>query len=76
MEHFIRHFVRIHTGKWTCVRNGEFDGPNGRIQVAIGSTFTRGTVFMGIDLAQWLDEEYEKLQPRPHSAGNDRHATG
>jgi hypothetical protein len=58
MENFIRHFVRIESGKWTCVRPGEFTGPDGkRIQVAIGSTFTRGTNFMGVDLAQWLDEE-------------------
>lgn len=60
MENFIRHFVRIEAGKWTCVRPGEFEGPNGRIQVAIGSTFTRGTSFMGIDLARWLEEEYQK----------------
>jgi len=76
VEAFIRYFVRINAGKWTCVRNGEFDGPNGRIQVTVGSTFVRGTNFMGIDLAQWLDEEYEKIQPRPHFVSNDRHATG
>ena len=60
MENFIRYFVRLEPGKWTCVRNGELNGPTGRIQVTVGSTFTRGTNFMGVDLAQWLDEQYEK----------------
>ena len=41
MENFIRLFVRIERGKWTCVRDGEFHGPNGRIQVTVGTTFTR-----------------------------------
>ena len=64
MENFIKHFVRIAPGHWTCVRNGEFDGPNGRIQVTAGSIFTRGTHFMGADLAQWLDEHYERAMGR------------
>ena len=65
MENFIRHFVRIAPGIWTCVRNGEFMSPNGRIQVSIGPTFIRGTNFMGMDVAQWLDEQHEKTGPRP-----------
>ena len=55
MENFTRHFVRIERGKWTCVRPGEFTASDGkRIHVAIGSTFTRGANFMGVDLAQYL----------------------
>lgn len=61
VREFLRHFVRIEAGQWTCVRAGEFNGPDGRIQVSIGSTFVRGTNFRGVDLAQWLDEEYEKI---------------
>jgi len=64
VENFIKHFVRVHSGIWVCVRDGEFTGPNGRIQVAVGSTFTRGTSFMGIDLAEWLDQEYERTKDR------------
>lgn len=60
MQDFITHFVRIESGKWTCVRPGEFHGPNGRIQVAVGATFTKGTNFMGVDLADRLDTEYQK----------------
>ena len=60
MENFTRYFVRIEHGKWTCVRPGEFQAPNGRIQVAIGTTFTIGTTFMGMDLASLLEDEYQK----------------
>ena len=60
MENVIKHFVRFQAGKWTCVRQVEFYGPNGRIQVSIGTTFTRGTNFMGADVARWLDAQYEK----------------
>ena len=60
MRDFIRLFVRIGPGIWTCVRNGEFHTEAGRIQVAIGTTFTKGTHFMGMDLANALETEYEK----------------
>ena len=59
MQGFIKHFIR-ENGAWTCVSPAEFNGPNGRIQVAVGSRFTRGTNFMGIDLAEWLDDQYAK----------------
>ena len=58
----MQHFLRIEPGKWTCVRSGEFQSPTGRIQVAVGTTFTRGTVFMGYDIAQALDEHYESTR--------------
>lgn len=64
VENFIKHFVRVGPGIWTCVRNGEFVSPKGRIQVTVGATFTRGTSFMGMDLAEWLDEQYEKTKQR------------
>jgi hypothetical protein len=38
------------------------DLPSGRIQVAPGTRFTRGTMFMGIDLAAMLDEHFEKTR--------------
>ena len=63
MEELMRHFLRVEAGKWTCVRSGEFQLPSGRIQVAVGSTFTRGTMFMGFDLARALDEHYESARP-------------
>ncbi len=56
MDKFIEHFVRRSDGVWECVSFVEWSGPNGRIQVTPGSCFTRGTNFMGVDLAQWLDQ--------------------
>ena len=56
MDEFARHFCRNSDGSWSCISAGTFNGPNGRIQVTPGSTFYRGTMFMGFDLAAWLDE--------------------
>ena len=50
-------FARDASGAWTCVRSIELQGPNGRIQVTPGSRFAPGTVFMGVDLASWLDQK-------------------
>lgn len=41
------------------MRAGTFNGPTGRIQVTPGSRFYRGTIFMGFDVAAWLDTELE-----------------
>jgi len=60
MQNFIRYFIRVGPGVFTCVRDGEFCGPSGRIQVTVGTTFTRGSTFMGLDLASALEEEYQK----------------
>ena len=32
--------------------------PQGRIQVTEGSCFYPGTMFMGFDLARWLEERF------------------
>ena len=34
--------------------------PDGRVQVASGTRFTRGTLFMGLEIARLLDEQEEK----------------
>lgn len=57
MGEFIRNFVREPDGSWLCVRPAEAQLDGGRIQVAPGSRFTRGTRFMGVDLAEFLDEQ-------------------
>jgi hypothetical protein len=56
-EDFARHFCKHSDGSWTCLSPATLDGPNGRIQVTAGSRFYPGTVFMGFDLASWLDRE-------------------
>jgi hypothetical protein len=56
----IKHFVRLKPGLWECRSFAEIVGPNGRIQVTPGLRFVRGTRFMGADLAEWLEAEYER----------------
>ena len=58
METFIKSFVREGDGCWRCVTPAELQVPVGRIQVAPGTTFTRGTQFMGLDLAALLEEQH------------------
>ena len=58
MGTFIRSFVREGDGSWRCVTPAELQVPEGRIQVAPGTTFTRGTKFMGLDLAALLEEQH------------------
>ena len=62
MKNFIRHFAREGDGAWLCVEPAELDLPSGRIEVTPGSRFTRGTTFMGVDLAKLLDEQYQSRE--------------
>lgn len=50
-------FVRDKDGAWVCVAATELILPSGRIQVTVGTRFTPGTRFMGVDLARLLDEQ-------------------
>jgi hypothetical protein len=61
VQNFIKHFAREPNG-WRCIEPATLDLPGGRVQVTPGSVFTRGTSFMNIDLAQMLDEEYERAR--------------
>jgi hypothetical protein len=60
MQNFIKHFSREGCGVWVCIEPATVDLPSGRIQVTPGSRFTRGTMFMGVELAKLLEEEHEK----------------
>src|SRR5687768_9575882 len=51
-------------GSWSCVAPVTLDHPKGRVQITAGSTFTRGTRFMGIDVAEWLDQAIAQYAPR------------
>ena len=73
MDQFATHFCRNHDGSWTCTRAGTFDGPGGRIQVAPGSRFYPGTIFMGFDVAAWLDQQLANRASECEAvAGTDR----
>jgi len=62
MQNFIKHFVREGPGVWSCVEPGEIHLPQGRVQVTPGTRFTRGSMFMGVEIARLLDEQYEQLR--------------
>lgn len=64
VHNFIKRFVRDQHGAWRCIAPGEVQTPKGRVQVTPGSVFTRGTKFMNVDVAELLDQQYEKDQPR------------
>ena len=63
MQDFARRFVREKLGVWTCVEPAELSLPAGRMQVAPGTRFVLGTQFMGVDLAELLEEHYRRNQP-------------
>ncbi len=60
METFIESFVREGDGCWRCIKPAELQVTAGRIQVAPGTTFTKGTKFMGFDLAALLEEHHRR----------------
>ena len=64
MEQFVKHFVREAPGEWSCLEPATLDLLTGRVQVTPGSRFVRGTTFMGIDLAELLEEQYQKDEKR------------
>jgi hypothetical protein len=72
MDPFADHFCRNPDGSWTCTRPGTFDGPNGRIQVARGTRFYPGTIFMGFDVAAWLESELQHLAPECPARPDER----
>ena len=64
MEQFIKHFVREAPGIWSCVEPAELLLPEGRIQVTPGTRFTRGTMFMNVELAKLLDDLHDRQARR------------
>lgn len=62
MRNFIKCFHRDSTGHWTCIQPCEIDLPRGRIQVAVGTVFAKGTPYMDVDVAELLEEQYAEHQ--------------
>jgi len=52
LKDILKCFVRESPGHWTCVTPCELNLPGGRVQVAVGTRFTLGTRFMGVDIAK------------------------
>jgi hypothetical protein len=59
-------FCRNGDGSWTCIDPVTIDHPIGRIQLTFGTRLMPGTIFMGVDLAAWLEEQ-RRNRPVPSS---------
>jgi hypothetical protein len=68
MHDFYRAFSRNADGSWTCVAPATLVHPRGRIQVAEGACFHPGVIFMGVDVAAWLEEQHEDLRAAANCA--------
>jgi len=53
-------FQKHSDGSWSSISSTTIQGPNGSVQINPGLTFRKGVVFMGIELATWLDENCSK----------------
>jgi hypothetical protein len=56
------HFLRDSYGRWTCIEPVAIELPSGHIEVTPGTRLVRGTKFMGVDVAEFLDNEYGRRQ--------------
>jgi hypothetical protein len=61
----LRAFNRTSDGSWTCVEPVTIEHPRGRMQVPVGATVRAGQPFMGVDLADWLEERLARYHTRP-----------
>lgn len=50
-------------GTWRCVAPVTLAHPKGPLSVAPGTTFRKGTNFMGVDVAEWLDRMVRACGP-------------
>lgn len=49
-------FEKDSDGKWHCTAAVSIEIENRIIVIGEGLTFTKGVLFMGVDIAKWLDE--------------------
>ena len=49
-------------GNWRCLKACAIDMENKKIAFTAGMEFEKGILFMGIDVAKWLDENYASYQ--------------
>ena len=45
-------------GNWHCLNAISIEMEQRIIVISAGMTFTKGVLFMGVDVAKWLDEHY------------------
>jgi hypothetical protein len=57
VDYYFTSFRREKDGIWICVEPVTIRHPAGRMEVVPGSSFKKGTVYMGVDVAALLDEQ-------------------
>jgi len=68
-------FWRNEDGSWICIDGITIDHPRGRVQVSPGTMLLPGSLYMGIDLAHWLEEHIRsspRRRPEPGSGDGAR----
>ena len=55
-------FEKDVNGNWRCLKACAIDIENKRIAFTKGMEFEKGVPFMGIDIPQWLDDNYSSYQ--------------
>ncbi len=55
-EDAVSAFRKNSDGSWTCVKETMIFGYGGIINIEPGKTFKRGTIYWGIDMVAFLDE--------------------
>lgn len=55
-------FERVGKGKWRCLKPCAVDIQNKTIEFLAGMEFDTEVHFLGIDVAKWLDDNYEAQQ--------------
>jgi len=55
-------------GSWTCLERCTIEHPKGQIQVTADSRFMPGTVFLGVDVAAYLNEMRQAARTAPAGA--------
>jgi hypothetical protein len=53
---FLSRFRRQPDGVWACTKPINIKGPNGPVVISQGASFSPGALFMGLDLANELDQ--------------------
>lgn len=53
-------FMKNPDGTWTCIKETMIFGYGGIIPITPGLNFTEGVIWMGVDLAAWLNENCQK----------------
>jgi hypothetical protein len=66
MDKFIKRFRAASRARGFAWNRRRLLLPEGRIQVAVGTRLTRGTNFMGIDLAAMLEDHHKQVDRRSH----------